>query len=251
MDMTLRLPILRQLIFRDLYINRKSALIMAGTLTGLLTLFGVLDKMDQEPTTSIFHITWYGIFFLIIGIFHTGGVYSEFAQPATRQDYLLLPASHLEKWSSRWLRTLPLYILSFTLVYWLASWIMNLVCLLAFNEIHSAFNPFQEKIWDYWQIYIIAHAVFMIGAVHFNKAATIKTALSVLVLQTAISFIIGIAAWIIFKSWSIEESMVTFNFDFSEQLELLFGKVGQLILWLVLVPFFWWVSFLKLKEKEV
>ena len=253
MDMTLRIPILRQLLFRDLYINRKSTLIMAGTVTGLLTLFGVMAKMDSEPTTAGFHLTWYGIFFLIIGLFHTGGAFNEFAQPATRQDYLLLPASHIEKWSARWLRTLPFYMLSFTLVYWLASWIMNLVCWLAFGEIHSVFQPFQEQIWDFWKIYIMAHAVFLIGAIHFNKAATIKTALTLLVLQTAISFIVGIAAWMIFRSWSVDESMInpSFGFNFSEQMDFLLGKVGQLILWLILVPFFWWISFLKLTEKEV
>lgn len=253
MDFTLRLPILRQLIFRDLYINRKSAWILAGTLTGLLTLFGVLAKMDHEPTTPAFHLTWYGIFFLIIGIFHTGGVFGEFAQPAARQDYLLLPASHLEKWGSRWVRTLPMYIIGFTLLYWIASWIMNLVCLLAFGEIHSIFQPIQEQILDYWQIYIIAHAVFMIGAIHFNKAATIKTALSLLVLQMGISFFIGIVAWIVFQSWSADEAMISpsFGINFSEQMEFMMGKAGQAILWLILVPFFWWVSFLKLNEKEV
>ena len=253
MDTTFRLPFLRHLLVRDFHLHRKSTIILGSVLVGLLTLFGIMAKLDNTPITPAFHLTWYGIFFFVFGIFHTGGVYNEFAQPATRQDYLLLPASNLEKWASRWLRTLPIYILSFTIIYWVASWFLNLVSYLGWGEIHSVFQPFQSSIWEYWQVFIVAHAVFLIGAVHFNKAATIKTALTLLIIQTALSFIVGVAAWLIFQSWSIDDSMVnsSFGFNLSEHVDLWLGKVGKLILWLVLVPFFWWVSFLKLKEKEV
>ncbi len=253
MDMTFRLPIVRHLVFRDLYMNKKSALIVAGVLLGLLCLFGITGKLNPGGPDPDFHFTWYGIFLFVFGIFQTGGVYTEFAQPATRQDYLLLPASNFEKWVSRWFRTLPFYLIAYTLVYWLASWIMNIICIVAFGEVYLTFHPFQSEIFTFWKVYTVAHAVFIIGAVHFNKSATIKTALTVLVLMTAISFIGGITGWMLFQSLT-EDAMVVnpaFSFDLSEHTDYWLGQTGKAILWLVLIPLFWWISYLKLNEKEV
>lgn len=253
MDMTFRTPIVRHLIFRDLYINKKSILIFIGVLVGLLTLFGSMAKMDQSDPDPNFHLTWYGIFFFVFGIFQTGGVYSEFAQPATRQDYLLLPASHLEKWTSRWLRTLPLYIVAYTLIYWIASWIMNTVCLIAFGEIFVTFQPFQSGVYDFWKIYLIAHAIFSIGSLQFNKSATIKTALTLLILIMAISLIGGVTAWALFTGLQEDHLIInpSFSFNLSEHTSYWLGQTGKWILWFLLVPLFWLISFLKLNEKEV
>lgn len=253
MDMTFRTPIVRHLIFRDLYINKKSSLIFCGVLVGLLTLFGIFAKMDQSNPDPNFHLMWYGIFFFVFGIFQTGGVYVEFAQPATRQDYLLLPASHLEKWTSRWFRTLPLFIIAYTLLYWAASWIMNLVCLAAFGGFYTIFQPFQQGIYDLWKIYLVAHAIFSIGALQFNKSATIKTALTLLILMTAISFIGGVTAWALFTGMQEDNLIISpsFSFNLSEHTSYWLGQTGKWILWFVLIPLFWWISFLKLNEKEV
>lgn len=253
MDMTFRTPIVKHLVFRDLYMNKKSALIFSGVLVGLLSLFGSIAKMDQSGADPEFHTMWYGTFFFIFGIFQTGGVYTEFAQPATRQDYLLLPASHLEKWVSRWFRTLPFYIIGFTVIYWIASWVMNIICLVAFGEIYLSFQPFQQNIFDFWQIYIVIHAVFMIGAIQFNKTATMKTALTLFILLFSVSIIGGAVAWILFQNIA-ESGMVvepSFSFNLSEHTNYWLGKTGQILLWLILVPLFWWISYLKLNEKEV
>lgn len=252
MDMTLRLPIIKHLVFRDLYLNRKSGLIFTGVLVGLLSLFGAMAMMDSGPTDGNFHLTWYGIYLFGFGLFHTGGVFTEFSQTSTRQDYLLLPASNLEKWLSRWLRTLPLYLIGYTLIYWIASWIMNLICFIAFGEIHSVFNPIQTEIMDMWMIFIVAHAILMIGAIHFNKNATIKTALTLLILLTAISFIGSVTAWALFQSLVEDSSnQSSFTFNLSEHTEWTIGQTGKVILWFILIPLFWWISFLKLNEKEV
>lgn len=253
MDMTFRTPIVKHLVFRDLYMNKKSALIFSGVLVGLLSFFGSVAKMDQSGPDPDFHNMWYGTFFFIFGIFQTGGVFAEFAQPATRQDYLLLPASHLEKWVSRWFRTLPFYILAFTVVYWLASWIMNLICLIAFGEIYLAFQPFHKSIFDFWQLFIVFHAVFMIGAIQFNKTATMKTALTLIVLLFAISILGGIVAWMLFQGMTEDAVLVEpiFSFNLTEHTSYWLGKTGQILLWVFLVPIFWWISYLKLNEKEV
>ncbi|MCF8237949.1 MAG: hypothetical protein K9I85_07310 [Saprospiraceae bacterium] len=253
MDMTFRLPIVRHLVFRDLYINKKSALIFAGVLLGLLCLFGVTSKMNPGPPDPDFHMTWYGIFLFLFGILQTGGVYAEFAQPATRQDYLLLPASNLEKWASRWFRTLPFYLIAYTLIYWIASWIMNLICLVAFGEIYLSFQPYHSEVFSLWKIYTVAHAIFIIGAVHFNKSATIKTALTILIIMTIISFIGGVTAWMLFQGVATDGVMVNspFSFNLSEHSNYWIGQTGKVIFWLVLIPLFWWISFLKLNEKEV
>lgn len=253
METTFRLPVIRQLIYRDLFLGRKTALILTGVLTGVLILNGLIAHMDHSSSHTDFHMTWYGLFFLLLGFFHTGSAFREFAQPATRQEYLLLPASSLEKWTSRWFRTLPLYLIVFTMIYWLASWVMNLAVLIAFKEILIPFNPLNTNYLVYWKIFIVVHAILMIGAVHFNRVAAFRTTLVIMAFLTVLGILGTMTTWLFFHDWANQGVFVEprIRFDLSQHADLLLGPVGKVILWCLLIPFFWWVSILKLNEKEV
>lgn len=257
MDTTFRLPIFKQLVFRDILMNKQSTLIFFGVLAGIILLSGWLTHYDtQDPSQDIlFHTRWYAILFLIIGIFHTASVYGEFKRSATLQEYLLLPASTLEKWFSRWFRSLPFYIITFTVAYWIASLVLNIVLYATTKGMLPFFNPFQAPIFDLWKWYVLIHSVFLIGAVHFNKNAVFKTLFTLFLLMMVYSIITGGVQFLLFNPFNEDVYIDGNSFgslgDFVERNAELLLNVMKGIIWFLLVPFFWVVSYLKLSEKEV
>ena len=92
MDMTFRTPIVRHLIFRDLYINKKTFLILGGVLIGMLTLFGcmaLLDNSNADPNWIWPLVYLTGAFIKIILIFNSvndaGDLLGEFIWAITRR----------------------------------------------------------------------------------------------------------------------------------------------------------------------
>jgi hypothetical protein len=257
MDSTFRLPVFRQLILRDILVNRQGSLVFLGVLSGLIALAGLIaasngqDVMDWQD----FYLKWYGILFYLIGALHTGGVYREFKRPATLQDYLLLPASHLEKWLSRWFRSLPLYLLMFTVAYVIAALVMQLLIYLVLKEAVPFFNPMDTMLLEYWKWYVLIQAVMLVGAVQFNRNAALKTVLALLAVLFSFGLLTGLVQMLLFRDL-MENGLFNGNSGvglvFSPELILeRFKQIFPWILWLLILPFLWWISFLKLTEKEV
>jgi hypothetical protein len=257
MDSTFRLPVFRQLILRDILVNRQSSLIFLGVLSGLIALAGLLAASNGQGVMDWqdFHLKWYGILFYLIGILHTGGVFGEFKRPATLQDYLLLPASHLEKWLSRWFRSLPVYLLTFTVSYIIAALVMQLLIYLVRKEAVPFFNPFDTMLLRYWKWYVLIQAVMLVGAVQFNRNAALKTVLALLAALFSFGILTGLVQMLLFR-----DLMENGFFDGNSGLGLVFSpelimerfeQIFPWILWLLILPFLWWISFLKLTEKEV
>lgn len=258
MDKRLQFPILRQLVWRDIWLNRSSTLVFLGVLTGILLMAGIINAYSNKGFGDVreWHLTWYGILFFLVGIFQTAGVYREFKRPATLQDYLLLPASHLEKWISRWLRSLPMYLILFTTVYTLAAAIMNVAVYLTHHNWLPFFHPFDPEIMRFWLWFVPLHALFLVGAVHFNRNATLKTILILFGVLVIYGSITGGFQQLLFRSVMQDEHHYfmdpedLFGFDPETWLPVL-KKGLKVFLFAVIVPFLWWVSFLKLNEKEV
>ncbi len=257
MDTTFRLPIFKQLVFRDILINKQSTLIFFGVLTGVILLNGWLTHYDsQDPSQDIlFHPRWYGILFMIIGLFQTASVYGEFKRSATLQEYLLLPASTFEKWISRWFRSLPLYIITFTVAYWIASLVLNIVLYATTKAMLPFFNPFQAPIFELWKWYVLMHSVFLVGAVHFNKNAIFKTLFVLFLLMVIYSIVGGGLQFLLLNPFEDEVYIHNNSFgwlgEFINQNSELVITLIKGFVWFLLVPFFWVVSYLKLSEKEV
>jgi hypothetical protein len=117
------------------------------------------------------------------------------------------------------------------------------------------FNPFQAPIFDLWKWYVLIHSVFLIGAVHFNKNAVFKTLFTLFLLMMVYSIITGGVQFLLFNPFKEDVYIDGNSFgslgDFVERNAELLMNVMKGIIWFLLVPFFWVVSYLKLSEKEV
>lgn len=251
MDKTLRLVTLYQLIRRDAYRQRQRNLIFLAVLTAALLLLGMLNTgglqhADLGPT---YYLNLYSPLLFIIGLLQAAGAFPEFRMTATLQDFLLLPASHAEKWWSRWLITLPLYLVSFTAAFWVGSLLFSLIGFLSTGDFPPVFQPWSAEVMQLWKGFVFMHSLLFIGAIQFNRNPLIKTGLALLLISILLSIIplIGMAHFI---KTTGPENMAGLHWVTNWDEEWLVSLI-QVFTWAVVVPFFWWISYLKLTEKEV
>jgi len=210
-----------------------------------------------NDASNTFNPVLFGIILFIGGMRFTARIFHEIHQPAPGMHYLHIPASRLEKYLFNGLLTLILYPAICILLYYGGVYFGNLL-----EPIIPSFFNYQiidistlipgiyvKKIASQ---YVIMHSIFFLGSLSFKKHPTTKTFLSI------ITFAIG--AGII---QAILTRMLWANVD-GHSMDLLNNKVRQLIIsWPriepylnsvlsgVIVLFFWAVSYLKLKEKQV
>lgn len=246
----IRIKSIAQLLHRDYRMYRSSFAITPLVLLGLVLLIGYFSFLANKAffQSETLHESLYAPLLIIFGIITSGAAYREFAGLGTRQDYLLLPASHEEKWISRWLRTAPFYLIGFTIVYYAGAALLTLMIGILHQQWTGWAHPFHNWTGHLWIGYVILNAILLVGAVHFNRYPTMKT-LGILI-GSMIGFliyvsVIGLAITFNLQSnYSITEDQISlFNDPPHPAYVWIFGLLNLL--------FFWWVAFLKLKEKEV
>lgn len=246
METTLRLSTLGHLLRRDLFMGRNQMLIGLAVMTGVVLLNGITQPAlnPNPPDIITTHTSNYLFWFFLMGVVFTAGSFREFAQVGTLQDYLLLPASSLEKWTARWLRTLPLFILGFSVAYTLVALLLQLILFMSGNHDVPFFHPFQPEILDAWKAYLILHALFFAGAVQFNRMPIPKTLLTLAIAGFGFVLVTGLVLWAMVKG--TPES----HFQWEGGLQ----GISTWAVWMLsgaLTLFLWFVSYLKLTEKEV
>ncbi len=172
-------------------------------------------------------------------------------------------ASIEEKFLSRLLLTTVGYIIVSLVFYWLFSVIAAGLTELFFNRSHQIFNPFTPFIWKMIRLFLITQSVIFFGALFFRKNTLLKTISSLTGLGIALSIIVYILVrlifWKYFDGWSLDMStdleygLFSSNI-FNETFRSFFIGLGNVVefsfLW-IMAPFFWVISYLRLRETEV
>jgi hypothetical protein len=170
---------------------------------------------------------------------------------STGAFYLMIPASHIEKYAAKWIFTfvfgffVPL--LSFTAF---ANVLMFLGLATKANELNFIF-PSQEIFSSTLGIFAVFHAIFFCGSAFFKKNVIPKTLFSMGLYGFVVSFVgmIFIASGLISREMQLAFSEIN-----GATVELTLGRVGTIarLSFLVLLPFFLYVAaYLRLEEIEV
>ena len=184
--------------------------------------------------------------FFISGIVIAGTAFNSFRLKLTTQNYLMLPASKLEKFLSQWLLTgiayviiYPLAFLAFNILVWLFG--------LFFGVDVTIYNFLTDgQFWNNIVNYFILQSILLAGAATFEKSPLLKTPLIALLVIFGLSFTLGIVSFLIFHSFGIHVNINqipnNFNTDF---LKIILDSLK------ILTPFvFWTITYFKLTEKE-
>jgi magnesium-transporting ATPase (P-type) len=169
--------------------------------------------------------------------------------------WLSLPASHLEKYMVAWIYSFLLFMIIYTLTFYVA-----LLFAVNLQHIHNhhivILNIFEKQILQMYLVFAFLHAIAFFGAVCFEKLHFIKTAF-VFFIVLAVLIVINQGLLNALLGRTIDSSL---PFGYTR-----FGDAGQavdikissqdspylLYLIIVLTFIFWVATYFRLKEKQV
>lgn len=241
------------LIRNTLILNRSSIVTVSAALSVLLFLISLVDAYGN--TNLLFHRNLYLAVFFPSGILLTSRIFKGLHNPITGTQWLLLPASILEKTLSRILITTVVYMAGSLIVYFVFSIVSEGINRAVVSRSHDLFNPFDPVVLKSMLTYLTVQSPFLAGAVYFQKHTLSKTILSLFCFLFILGIGTGSAAWIIFGEqlpgfdfqslfYSIEDNDFTL---FSRR--LLLAIKG--FLWFGVPMVSWTICYFRLKETEL
>ncbi len=175
-----------------------------------------------------------------------------------QQEWLMLPATSLEKFLAKGLLTAFAYPIALVAVFFLASVIIEPIQLLFFGNPVTLFNPFTRDMMAQFSVYWVWQSIFLLGATYFHKGHFFKTVLALGGIGMALAALALLFVKIIFSikyGSSLRMFDIVFSFD-----SLLFqpdsGVIGAFrvigkILYFVVLPLFCWVTaFFRVEEVQ-
>ena len=155
--------------------------------------------------------------------------------------YLTLPCSNLERFISKWLLTSVGFAVSLLVAYYILGLVGAVFNMLVFHTDFHSLNLWQLDLWTGISKYIILQSVILLGAIYFNRYTLIKTALVASCFLLLVSMFTVITGWFIYPDYIL----TGFNSVIAHTLE-----GSYFIFWIILAPFCWYLTYLKLTESE-
>ncbi|MBN1698978.1 MAG: hypothetical protein JW881_15780 [Spirochaetales bacterium] len=250
------------LIKRDVYMQYRTYLIGLGAIFCILMIVNVASIASAKYWN--FNLVFYPLTLFIGGFIFTSLGFNELYHEQGRVSYIVIPASVLEKFSSKLIITSIGYVIFSLVVYFLFSVLVFFVNTLIFGLAHRIFNPFHPVIWLCIRVYCITQSVFLFGAVFFRRSAFVKTILGLFGLATC--YVLFAAA--VFLTMYLVLSAgghIYFSFELFTQtgpkgfgepsvirtIAVLLAYNANIFFWFGLAPLLWVTSYFRLKEIEV
>ncbi|MCK5155259.1 MAG: hypothetical protein KAQ69_02425 [Spirochaetales bacterium] len=258
------------LLRKDILESRKGMMIYALTLFLIMLLPSLLTHIFDDPSSSnlaTFYSSYFINFLFIGGFIITSLSFREdLYGKATQHNWLMLPASPLEKLSVKVLYSALLYPVVLLLFITASSLVIESINGMIFGRHFPFFNPVQGSYWKLIAIYIVTQSIFLLGAAYFRKASFIKTVLMLNVLVLVIGLISLLVVRILFREYfealsgmvfgpDIFFNNLQFRFSSPESLNSIvevkvFETIGKVLFWVFLAPFCWVVSYFRVREVQ-
>ena len=235
------------LIKNDTLANLRSWLVVMAAMALLVVFFSLFEKHVEMG----YYNSWYMAFLCLGGITFTSGVFKDMHQEALCENYLLTPASALEKTSAK----LAQSVVGFPLVLMVFMTLVSLIVLVgkSFSQDFSVmFNPFQMGLIKWVLGYVFWSSFFFLGAAWFKKNNMAKTIVVLLVIAIVLfccgwasSHIEGVSG---FMNLKINSSS---SLSMNESPQLLVVKLMFNVLSVTLPVCCWGIAWQRVKEAQV
>ncbi|MBC9911535.1 hypothetical protein [Chitinophaga varians] len=243
----------------------KPYLLGAFSIFGLLMLipaFMLLTDNAPRHLSEVVGVYYFGLFFG--GLLFTSMAFNDLSNKEKGSQFLMLPASHFEKFFTIFLVTTVGYLL----VYHIASYSALLLLNRASIVRHQAgllmdweFLDLQDGHIYIYFAYIFLHAVFLLGAVSFVRLAFIKTLVAILLCIGGFYLVNTLFVWILFGRntptpfQNVPFILVgTFGGKFKTDVFIISERMIDSYVFIakyVLAPVLWTVAYFRLKDKEI
>ena len=241
------------LMQKTLYESGKSVIIGLSTIFGIYSLIlfiSVLHSGSAWIHLDAFYFA--GIF--IAGFFISGSAFANFRNKEKTMSYLMLPASVLEKFISEWLLTTVVFIIGYTIIFYVFNFLL-LFFGNTFNiEVHIV-NIFNSDFLKELPKYFIIQSMFLAGAASFKKSPFFKTLFSLFLFGMFLTVYLSVLAYFLkgtFETFSFNGNgmnMSGMNTSYNFENHWLITS-AKYFYYYVSAPAFWLYTYFKLKEKE-
>jgi len=271
----------RLLVAKQWAEHRRRYLIALLAIAGLIAAWEafLIGMSAYAPLDSVMQFGTYMSGLWFIGCLYASTLFADLGTRTQALPWLSLPASHLEKLLCALLFGVPGFFIAYTLVFYLVDipmvhWANTILShhprnwpgsdqpippSLVYNFITAAGSPAPEK--DFRLLtagYFAVQSAFVLGSVYFSRFAFFKTVVAILLFVLATAVFQRLVIYPLLPAgWSNNVLHWTQEMNEREtplsEVRLAWPIEPALILVMQfgLVPFFWLVTWFRLKEKEV
>lgn len=243
------------LLRRDIATHYKSLLVGMGAVASLFTFLLVfIPAFMDEPKPFInieIHTGGYLFSLFLGGLWFSSGIWSDVNTTQQRQYFLTLPASDLEKYLSKWFLTGPVFMVVFTFVYWVFSFLVNAFAAgypgIEYWPMTFFDNVFIRQLAPY---YLLVQPLFLAGGIWFGRFAFIKTTLIAIILEILfIAFVSWLGAILFADLGEVVEQEINIQINNLDQVGLGILNTMNWLLSLISAIFFIVLGYIRLKER--
>ena len=248
------------LIRNGIVLNKSTILIVSAAVGGILVFLSAIDVfLGYRPR---FHQGLYLGVLYIGGLIVTSKIFREFHDTVKGPAWLLIPASLLEKASSRIALSTVIYVIATMLIFFGFSILSEVFNWLLFRRHHPLFNPFDPWVLHGVALYFVLQAPLLVGAIYFQRHSLSKTILVLLGYTSVFFVVVGIATWLIFGDYfhgllSNLETLIEQTGTTDDAIIANIGNLGRvalwfwrIIFWAIIPPLCWTICYYRLKETE-
>ncbi len=246
------------------------SIIVLTVLLLIMLLLNLSDNFRVYPAmTRLIPLYFIGMF--MTGLIFTSLSFSELANKPQGTDYLLFPASQLEKYLSTLLVTTIGFQLIYHFAFYLAYLGIDAILLMhngqhMKNDLSEAFN--HGPLVYFYYLWFFAQAVMLLGAIYFQKYSFIKTVFLFVAFILSLYFLNTIFSYIFFGkrmvSWNGQFPFVGINVMLGEhpseydpqthKFLMLPSTIRDGLLFFskyLVTPILWTVAYMRLRDKEM
>jgi hypothetical protein len=233
------------LLRNDLMRSYRSALLITGTaalVALVVSLGGAYDgDVGQAP---LFYRAFFIAALFAWGTIATSVCFSDMHGRGTNAAFLLLPASALEKTVSRLLIHTVGLIACLLVLTMVLSWVLEGIKTLWIGERRELFSPFDGLAWSLVPHFIVAQALFFLGAAWFRKVHFVKTVGAVL------AIVIGLGTFAVLLIRLLGPRGMGTDLQIDDPIDWIV-EVAPWIYFAVLPLLCWFVAWLRVTEAQV
>lgn len=246
----------------DLAEKGRNYLFLAALLIVLLLLLMVPVAMSTQFSGIRESLHFIALFMVVLlgSSFFTSSIFTQYASPSTGMATLMVPASKLEKFLSAWVINL-LFIIPFIEIFWQLHYRTMDIANARIPLGNYKYHYIPEQMREYFTYcYFLMHGCVFLGSIYFTKASYIKTAAITLaiflaagLLQIALGYQFtsypGHLSTFPLTGWRVWYADSGYNaFEVSYPDSFMYAIYGFPVFILVSI---WYITFLRLKEKEI
>lgn len=240
------------LMQKTAYENAKFTIIGMSTIFGFFSVilfFSALNDGDAWGNMNSFYTAG----FIISGIFISGMAFTNFRSKEKTMNYLMLPASTLEKFISELLTTTIVFAIGYTILFFAFNLVTYLLGSMYGLPVEMM-DITNVNVLKGFMFYVIFQSIFLAGSATFKKVPLFFTSFTIFVAGIAIlifivlvtTFLKGEFENLAFGSFNINSNTFP-EIDIENHPLVLIPKY---MFYYLTAPLFWLVTYFKIKEKE-